>query len=182
MKTMEALLVSALLAAAPGASAPAAESNASAASTQSLVEERVRLTLTEEPGGEAEAPDRIRGTVVRAEEGQLWVKTADAEAAVVAMNRVERLEVSRGRHSRKRGAKVGAAYGALAGLAVAGIAYAMTEPDDTYGFGNGFRKASAIWTAMALTPVTAVVGAGIGAAAPPASGGRACRTSASGSS
>jgi hypothetical protein len=165
MKTTRNVLFSGLLAAGMAASVPAADNGASVTGTEGLVGERVRLVLTERPGGKADAPDRLRGTVVRADGAQLWVRTADAETAVVALDEVERLQISRGRHSRGRGAKVGAVSGAVAGLALGGVAFAACGTEEQYD--NSLCRASALYSLIGVTAVAAAVGAGIGAAVPP---------------
>ena len=165
MKTTNDLLLSGLLVAGMAASVSAADNGASCAGTESLVGERIRLVLTERPGEKAETPHRIRGSVVRAEGGQLWVRTTDAGTATVALDEVERLQISRGRHSRARGAKVGALYGGAVGLALGGVAFASCETDEKYS--HPLCRAAAFYTLIGATSATAVLGAGIGAMVPP---------------
>ena len=128
--------VLALVAALPG--------KGSQAQSLTSLEPGVRIRVA----AEAVAPKPLVGTLVRLDRDAMALRLADREElALVPRETITKVEVSRGRRSRGRGAL----FGALVGLAVGAIAVAATPGDDE------------MFTAAEATAMVGAMGAGLGA-------------------
>jgi hypothetical protein len=127
---------------------------------------RVRLKLSR---GVRDLPNPVVGRIASIDGETITVSLNSQQSVTVPAMAVERVQISAGRHSRGRGARIGAAIGAGLGIAFTGTMYALgtsagnSSPEswDSVGY------AGATVVGLCGIPVLAGTGAVIGALAPP---------------
>ena len=123
---------------------------------------RVRLSLASRGGDPTSSRETLVGVVIRSERETLWLSPAGGASIPIPTAVIDKVEISRGRHSRRRGAALGAGVGAAGGLiATAVVAGTCHQTATECAFGTNV-------SALVYTPLAVILGALIGAATPPA--------------
>lgn len=120
---------------------------------------RVRLKLSARDGHPG-LPGRLEGRIASVDREAITVDLNAYQRVTVPVRTVERVQVAAGRHSRGRGALIGAGIGALVVGGISGIGLAACDKDSWECVG----PAAAL---VYVTPLAAGAGAAIGALVPP---------------